>query len=140
MGADLGLGVPVVAFQIRNSAFDASRSYGIYSLAEGHRSCSERLREETPSGPQFPDADGRVEMRTHDAKAASGFEGVPIGDFDFPPTVVLRFEDSRLIDVSSEFLSEFDRQIAQVRAQLNSKQLAEFKQGDGSSVLFFQRR
>ena len=75
--------------------------------------------------------DGRVEIWTHDAKTARGFEGVPIGDFDFPPTVVLRFEDSRLIDVSSEFLSEFDRQIAQVRAQLNSKQLAEFKQSDG---------
>ena len=130
MGADVGLGVPVVAFQIRNSAFDASRNYEIYSL----QGAPQLLRTIT-GGDSFRvadmDMDGQVEIWTHDAKAASGFEGIPLGDFDFPPTVVLRFEDRRLIDVSSEFRAEFDHQIAQVRGQLDSKQLAEFKQSDG---------
>ena len=130
MGADLGLGAPVVAFQIRNSAFDAGTTYEIYSL-QG----APRLLRTITGGDSFraadTDMDGQVEIWTHDAKAASGFEGVPLGDFDFPPTLVLRFEDRRLIDVSSEFESDFDHQIAQVRAQLDSRQLAEFKQSDG---------
>ena len=130
MGADLGLGVPVVAFQVKKSAFDADMTYKIYSL-QGH---PQLLR--TITGGDFyraadTDMDGRVEIWTHDAGAASGFEGVPFGDFDFPPTVVLLFEDRRLMDVSREFQSEFDRQITQVRAQLASRQLAEFKRSDG---------
>lgn len=47
---------------------------------------------------------GRVEIWTHDAGAADGFEGLDLDEFDFAPTVVLRFEGGRLMDVSSDFL------------------------------------
>jgi hypothetical protein len=45
--------------------------------------------------------------------------------------MALRFEDQRLIDVSAEFPSRFDDQIATVRAQLDAKELSEFKNSDG---------
>ncbi len=130
MGADLGLGVPVAALQVKKSAFDSSMSYEVFSL-EG----TPRMMRTITGGDYYRAADtamdGRVEIWTHDAGAAAGFEGVPIGDFDFPPTVVLRFEGGRLMDVSSEFQTDYDLQIAQVRGQLDAKQLSEFKNCDG---------
>ncbi len=95
------------------------------------RNYYELLRVEIPTGPWIrtwmaASKSGRMMLEPR-----GGFEGVPFGDFDFPPTMVLRFENRHLTDVSSEFQSEFDRQIAQVRAQLASKQLDEFKQSDG---------
>jgi hypothetical protein len=131
MDIDLGLGTPVVAFQIRKSNVDRLVRYEIYSLKE-----PPRLLRTITGGSDYSaadtDLDGRIEIWTNDAKAVNGFENIPLNAFDFAPPVVLRFEQKQLIDVSSEFRSDFDRQIATVRAQLNDQQLSEFKHSDGA--------
>jgi hypothetical protein len=130
MGADLGLGPLVIAFQIKQTEADPRIQYKIYSLSKP----PELLR--TITGEDYFSAadtrlDGSVEIWTTDAVAVDGFENLPRGAFDFAPTVVLRFEDKKLIDVSSEFRPYFDRQIKLLRAQLNAQQLSDFKQSDG---------
>jgi hypothetical protein len=108
MGIDLGLGAPVVAFQIRKNDIDRLADYEIYSLKQPP------LLLRTITGGSYysaadTDLDGRIEIWTNDAKAISGFENIPLNAFDFAPPVVLRFEQKQLIDVSSEFRSHFDR-------------------------------
>lgn len=130
MGADLGLGVPVVAFQIKKSEIDDLMTYEVYSL----RKPPQLLR--TITGGDYYDAQdfnlqGHNEIWTDDAGAVDGFENFPLSSYDFVPTVVLRFEKRRLIDVSSQYQPYFDRKIAQIRAQLDSKALSEFKKSDG---------
>jgi hypothetical protein len=51
----------------------------------------------------------------------AGFETVVLGELDAPPTIVLRFEGGRLLDVSSEFQSYFDSEIAKIRERLTNK-------------------
>lgn len=130
MGADLGLGAPVVAFQIRNSDSDPLMTYEIFSL-KGPPHLLRTIR----GGNFFSAADtnleGRNEIWTGDPGAVAGFEGLPLASFDFVPTVVLRFDKKRLIDVSSEFPSHFDRQIAELRSQLDARMLSDFKNSDG---------
>ena len=130
MGADLGLNTPVVAFQVKNSALDRLMTYKVYSLEK-----PPRLLRTITGGDFFSAADtnlgGRNEIWTDDAGAVDGFEGLPLSSFDFAPTVVLRFEKQRLIDVSSEYESHFDDQISRLKSQLDAQRLAEFKQSDG---------
>ena len=130
MDVDIGLGTPVVAFQFKKSDADLQMTYEIFSL----RGSPELLR--TITGGDFfraadTDMDGRIEIWAGDAKAASGVEGIPLANIDFPPTVVMRFEERRLIDVSSEFRTSYDRQISQLRAQLDPVQMNDFKNSDG---------
>jgi hypothetical protein len=130
MEVDLGFRAPVVAVQIKQTDVDPLMRYEIYSLAKPPR----KLR--TITGGDFfrardTNLDGQVEIWTHDANAANGFEGIPLSGFDFPPAIALRFEHQRLIDVSSEFSSHFDSQIATVRAQLDPNDLNRFKNSDG---------
>jgi hypothetical protein len=130
LGIDLGLGMPVVAFQVKKSDADSSMAYQIYSLQKPPR----LLR--TITGGDFfsaadTDLDGRIEIWTSDAGAVDGFEHLALSEFDFPPTIVLRFEGRRLVDVSSEFRPYFDHQIAEVRAHLDSRELSDFKNSGG---------
>jgi hypothetical protein len=131
MGIDLGLGAPVVAFQIRKNDVDRIVRYEIYSLEQ-----PPRLLRTLTGGSGYSaadtDLDGRIEIWTNDAEAVNGFENIPLNALDFSPPVVLRFEQKQLIDVSSEFRSGFDRQIAAVRVQLSDQQLSEFKHSDGA--------
>lgn len=78
------------------------------------------------------DLDGRIEIWTNDAGAVDDFENIPLNALDFAPAVALRFQQKKLIEVNSEFESDFDRRIAKVRAQLDTRQLSEFKQSDGA--------
>lgn len=130
LGVDLGLGAPVVALQVKKSPSPSTMAYEIYSLQN-----PPRLLREITGGDYFraadSDLDGRVEIWTGDASAAEGFDGLALGEFDFAPTVVLRFEAGRLMDVSSEFQSHFDQQIAMARAELSPDELAGFKNSDG---------
>ena len=131
MGIDLGLGAPVVAFQIRNSNINRLVKYEIYTLKQ-----PPRLLRRITGGSYYSaadtDLDGRIEIWTNDAEALTGFENIPLDALDFAPPIVLRFEQEQLFDVSSEFRSDFDRQIAALRAQLNSEQLSGFKHSDGA--------
>jgi hypothetical protein len=130
VGVDLGLGSPVVAFEIKGNEVDALSKYEIWSL----KGTPQRLR--TITGSNFysaadTDLDGRIEIWTNDAGAVNSFENIAFRALDFPPTVVLRFEQKRLVDVSSEFRPDFDLRITKIRARLNSQQLQEFKHSDG---------
>jgi hypothetical protein len=130
LGVDLGLHLPVVAFQVKKSDADSGMAYQIYSLQK-----PPRLLRTIAGGDVFSaadtDLDDRIEIWTGDAGAVDGFENLTLGDLDFAPTVVLRFEDHRLVDVSSEFRSHFERQIAEVRARLDSRELRDFRNSDG---------
>src|SRR5882757_4943806 len=71
-GVDLGLGVPVVAFQVKKFAAECCMEYKIYSL----RAPAVFLRSIT--GAEFfsaadTDMDGHVEIWTDDAAAVKGF-------------------------------------------------------------------
>jgi hypothetical protein len=130
MDADLGLGAPVVALQVKRSSADPLMEYDIYALKKP----PQKLRTIT-GGDFFRAADtnlnGRIEIWTADAGAIDNFEGLPLSTFDFAPMIVLRFEKSRLVDVSSEFQAQYDRQIVMLRAQLDARGLSDFKASDG---------
>jgi hypothetical protein len=129
-GVDLGLGVPVAAFQVKRAKGDCCMVYDIYSL----RDPPALLRRIT--GGQFfgaadTDLDGRIEIWTDDAAAVAGFENISLREMDFAPAIVLRFSSGRLLDASAEFRPYFDEKIAEVRARLTADDLAEFKNSDG---------
>jgi hypothetical protein len=130
LGVDLGLGMPVVAFQVRKSAVNSPVEYQIYSLQKPPRLLRTIAAKDFLSAADT-DLDGRIEIWAPDAGAVDGFEGLPLGAVDFVPTVVLRFEKSRLLDVSSEFRSYFDDRIGKVRDLLGAQELADFKNSDG---------
>jgi hypothetical protein len=129
-GVDLGDGIPVAAFQIRKSRTDCCMEYGIYSLEKPPRLLG------TITGGDFFSAsdtrlDGSVEIWTHDAAAVKGFDNLALSELAFPPTVVFRFAHGRLLDVSAEFQSYFDDEIAGIRAGTSSQDLEDFKLSDG---------
>jgi hypothetical protein len=130
MGADLGLGQPVVAFQIKFSEADRLTTYKVFSLAK-----PPHLLHTITGADEYDAKDmdlrGRNEIWTDDALAVDDFENLPLSSWDSAPTVVLRFENQRPIDVSSEFQPYFDRQIAQLKSQLDPTALKEFRQSDG---------
>jgi hypothetical protein len=130
-GVDLGVGVPVVTLQVKKSSADCCMTYLIYSLQKPSR----LLR--TITGGDFfsaadTDLDGRVEIWSHDAAAVAGFETFVLGELDAPPTIVLRFEGGRLLDVSSEFQSYFDSEIAKIREKIDQQDLLDFKSSNGA--------
>jgi hypothetical protein len=130
-GVDLGVGAPVVTLQVKKSSADCYMTYLIYSLQKPSR----LLR--TITGGDFfsaadTDLDGRVEIWSHDAAAVAGFETFVLGEFDAPPTIVLRFEGGRLLDVSSEFQSYFDGEIAKIREKIDQQDLRDFKGSNGA--------
>jgi hypothetical protein len=135
LGSDLGFRVPVVALQIRASSADARSEYRIYSLEK-----PPRLLRTIKGGSAYRAVDtylhGHLEIWTDDTIAVDGFEDIPAASFDFAPTVVLRFENRRLVDVSSEFRSHYNQQIAEVRAQIDSHDLDDFRSTDGTLNLF----
>lgn len=129
-GVDFGDGVPVVAFQIKKSDADCCMDYAIYSLEKPPR----LLR--TITGGEFfsasdIDLDSSVEIWTDDAAAVDGFEKLTVGELDSAPTVVFRFAHGQLRDVSAEFQSYFDNEIARIRAEIHPQDLEDFKNSDG---------
>ena len=130
LGADLGFGKPVVAFQIDETGRGSHVVYQIYSLSK-----PAALLYKLSGGDRYSaadtDLDGRVEIWTDDAVAVDQFEGIPKADLDFAPTVVLRFEKGHLVDAGSEFVSYYDAEISKLRSQMNQADLAEFEQSDG---------
>ncbi|UWZ86511.1 energy transducer TonB [Occallatibacter riparius] len=138
LGADLGFGMPVVAFQIDGTGDHAHRKYQIYSLTKPARLLNTITGADSYEAADS-DLDGQIEIWTDDAAALDGFEGVPLRSFDFAPTVVLRFEKKRLVDVSPEFSSYYDAQIAGLRGQLDPQDLAAFKSSDGALSMNISR-
>jgi hypothetical protein len=133
MGIDLGLGVPVATFQIKRTDVERFATYKIYSL----KRAPQQLRTIT-GGDDYSaadtDMDGKVEIWTHDAAAIDGFDNISALALEFAPMVVLRFEQKKLIEVNTEFLPVFDRQIAILRGELTAQDLDEFKQSNGTLI------
>ena len=77
------------------------------------------------------DLTGRIAIWTGDVGPLRGFEGFSPGDFDFAPTMVLRYERNQLVDVSAEYRSRFDQQIAAVQAGLSADDRRDFRDSDG---------
>jgi hypothetical protein len=138
LGADLGFGKPVVAFQIDESGSGFEPVYQIFSLTNPPRLLYTITGGDTYSAAD-EDLDARVEIWTDDAAGVYGFERLPRKDLDFAPTVVLRFEKNHLIDVSPKFQSHYDVQISNIRAHMDPHDLAEFKQSDGVLSLSIAR-
>lgn len=130
LGADLGLGVPVVAMEIRKADKDRAAAYRIYSLAR-----PPRLLRTITGGDIYraadADLDGRVAIWTDDIAAADGFDGLAWEDFDFPPVVALRFERNRLVDASAEYPFDYDARISRLRSEMDAEALAAFRNSDG---------
>ena len=130
LGVDLGFRSPVLGLQVKNAEDDCFVTYNIYALGK-----PPRLVRTITGGSSFSaadtDLDGRVEIWTDDARAVNGIDRLSVSEMEFPPVIVLRFENRKLIDVSAEFQPAFDHQIAVARAGLDSKQLSEFKASDG---------
>jgi hypothetical protein len=131
--ADLGTSYPVAAFQIKRTAAECCMTYKIYSLRK-----SPQLLRTLRGGGYFSAADtnldGQVEIWTADVAAVDGFEGFRASQVQFPPTCVLRFEDGRLLDVSSEFEDYFDDEISRLRAMIHPQDLQRFKLSDGKLI------
>jgi hypothetical protein len=131
LGADVGLGAPVVAFKIKKSDIDPQSVYQLYSLKK-----PPLLLRTLTGGSSYSaadtDMDSLVEIWTDDARAVDGFENLPLASLDFAPAVVLRFEDRQLLDVSSQFLSHYDSQIAEVRSHLDVQELSDFRNSTGT--------
>ena len=130
-GVDLGMGVPVVAVQVKKSKAECCMEYRIYSLRE-----PPVLLRSITGGRFFSaadtDLDGRVEIWTDDAASVEGFENLKLSDLDFAPPIVLRFVRGRLLDASSEFRPYFDQKIADERAKLTPQDLGDFKRATAS--------
>jgi len=130
LGIDLGLGAPVVTFQVKGADTECCMRFQIYSLQKPPK----LLR--TVSGGSFfstadTDLDGQIEIWTDDAASLVGFESLNIRGPDLAPAVILRFVHGRLLDVSSEFQSYFDTEIARVRSELDPQDLRDFKNSTG---------
>jgi TonB-like protein len=129
-GVDFGSGHPAAAFQVKDSDAECCMRYEIYSLEE-----PPRLLRTLRGGSHFSGRDsyldGRVEIWTDDGATVEGFEGFRASQLDFPPTCVLRFDEERLLDVSSEFRNYFDEEISKLRSAMDAKQLQAFQASDG---------
>ena len=130
LGADLGWGSPVAAFQMKKQASDCCAAYEIYSLRKPPR-LLRTLTGASSYRAEDTDLDGRVEIWTDDAAAAANFEGFALTEFDAPPVAVLRVEHGQVLDVSAEFQSDFDQSITRLRADLEPASLQDFKASDG---------
>ena len=129
---DLGVGRPVVAFQVKKSSSDCCMAYQVYTLEK-----PPHLLRAITGGDFFSssdtDLDGRVEIWTGDAAAVSGFDNLSLSEMDFVPTLILRFAHGRLLDVSSEFQPYFDQQIAKIKSGLRAEDLQDFKSSGGGA-------
>jgi hypothetical protein len=129
-GMDLGVGAPVVSFQVKKSSSDCCMSYQVYTLEK-----PPRLLRTITGGDFFSacdrDLDGRVEIWTRDAAAVDGFDNLSLSELDFGPSLVLRFVHGKLLDVSAQFQAYFDEQIAKIKAGLHPQDLQDFMSGGG---------
>ncbi len=129
-GSDLGLGVPVAGFQVKKSEAECCATYLIYSLQK-----PPQLLRTLTGGASIQasdmDLDTEVEVWTDDAAAVDGFDGLSPPELSFPPPVVLRFEQGKLLDGGAEFQPHFDQLIAKVKGEIDPRDLRNFKNSDG---------
>ncbi len=130
LGVDMGLGTPVVTFQVKQAESDCCSTLLIYSLQK-----PPKLLRTISGGGSYITADrslsDHVEIWTSDASSLKDFESPPFRRPETAPAVVLRFEHGRLLDAGSEFQNYFDEAIADARSKLTPEDLRGFKASDG---------
>jgi hypothetical protein len=129
LGADLGFGVPVVAFIARPAPDDPHPNYEIWSIERKPRHLLTLTGEDSYRAVDA-EFNGQVAIWTTDAAAMEGLDGND-ADSVSPPLVALRIERGRLVDVSARYRTQYDREIATLRSRLTSEELAEFRNSDG---------
>jgi len=129
-GSDLGLGMPVAAFQVRKSEAECCTRYLIYSLQNPPRLLRTLIGGISIQASDI-DLDTRVEVWTDDAAAVDGFDGLSPSELSSPPPVVLRFEQGKLLDVGAEFQPHFDQLITKVKGEIDPRDLKNFRNSDG---------
>lgn len=129
-GADLGMGVPVAAFQIKKSEQECCTEYLIYSLQKPPR-LLRTLFGGTSIHASDIDLDTRVEIWTDDAAAVDGLDNIAASELNFPPPVAFRFERNQLLDAGPDFQPYFDQRIAKLKTQIDPRDLRDFKNSDG---------
>ncbi len=130
LGADLGMGMPVVAFVVRPAEDDRRANYEIWSMEKKPRHL---LTLTGGDSYRAVDAEfnGQVAIWTRDAAAVDGFDGLGRDDFSSPPMMALRLEHGRLVDVSAWYRALYDGQINGLRRGVTAEELAEFRKSDG---------
>jgi hypothetical protein len=129
LGADLGFGVPVVAFIVRPAPDDPRSNYEIWSIERKPRHLLTLTGEDSYRAVDA-EFNGQVAIWTTDAAAMDGLDRND-ADSVSPPLVALRIERGRLVDVSARYRTQYDREIATLRSRLTSEELAEFRNSDG---------
>jgi len=130
LGADLGLGIPVIAFIIRPTQDDWPQIYEIWTMGRNPRKLLTLMGEDTYRAVDA-EFNGQVAIWTTDASGIDGFDGLGHADFTSPPMVVLRLGRPGLVDVSPWYRAAYDRQIAALRQGLTAQELQYFKNSDG---------
>lgn len=130
LGANLGFGVPVVAFVVQPSPDDPRKLYEVWSLERKPRPLL------TLSGePSYRALDaafnGQPAIWTTDTAALRAFDDPSTPNELSPPTVALKFDHGQLLDVSAWYRPQYDRQIAALRLRLTPSALAAFRNSDG---------
>ncbi|WP_158789408.1 energy transducer TonB [Granulicella sp. L46] len=133
IGADLGMGEPVIAFVVRPAQDNWRQYYEVWSMGRKPRKLL------TLTGADMyraADAEfnGQVAIWTTDASGVEDFDGLKHSDFTSPPMMALRLERGGLLDVSAWYRSKYDRQIAALRHGLTAQELEEFQSSDGRLI------
>jgi Gram-negative bacterial TonB protein C-terminal len=130
LGADLGMGVPVVAFVVRPALEEGHANYEIWSLERKPRHLLSLTGEDAYRAVDA-EFNGQVAIWTTDASAVEDFAG-PDGAEDLrAPRVALRLEHGGLVDVSARYREVYDLQIAALRDGVTTESLADFRSSDG---------
>jgi hypothetical protein len=130
LGADLGFGVPVIAFEVRQAQDDWRTNYEIWSIEKRPRLLRTLTGEDSYRAVDAA-FNRQVAVWTTDADAVEDFDGLRYADYTFPPTVVLQFDRGRMVDVSAFYRTHYDRKIATLRGDLTEEALAVFRKSDG---------
>jgi hypothetical protein len=130
LGADLGMGVPVVAFVVQPTQGDGPASYEIWSMEKKPRHLLTLTGEDSYRAVDA-EFNGQVAIWTTDASVANGVDGLDREGYASPPMVALRLERGRLIDVSAWYRALYDRQIAALRDSVTAEEMAGFRKSDG---------
>jgi hypothetical protein len=126
LGADLGFGLPVVAFVVQPTQGDPRKNYEIWSLEKKPRSLH-TLSGENSYRASDAAFNGQVAIWTTDSVAMQPFENPSHTDDLSPPNVALRFDHGRLLDVSSWYRPHYDHQITLLRSQLTAAKLTDLR-------------
>jgi hypothetical protein len=129
-----GDGIPKVVFDAFSGGEKCCYLYWIVSLEKKPQVLRE-IRNQVPLVFRKR-TDGGTEIRTGEGSFDLFF--LPHSEAVIPE-MVLRLEGDRLVDVSSEYREEYDRQIAQARGELTPADLEKFRRSNYNEKMFIDQ-